>query len=563
MKNQKTERGLYKLTLWPSALIFHRVMLAANSDFFRGMFTLDMKESHQPCVKLPYLSETELELIIGSSYTGVLSLSWSCVFEITSTSLQLQYQPALTLCFTFLQQEMNPDSCLDVVSFAQAYQIPDLLEIADDFVLRQFQNVACTSKFKDLPARQLLRYLNSLSLCVPSELVVFEAVVTWILAQPRKRLRLAKELMKTVNFPLMTFKEFKEVRYQNLWSDHNLTELYEAIYEDFCSNNTPLQNQCRIYLPKESVVLIGGDHISPDMASRSISRQLWFGNSLRNHTGVKKAMEWRHLGEMPETARFGHEVAVLHGLLYVFGGKKYDPLQNVWQCIQEMLERRCSFSVVVLDEKLYAIGGHCELYHMDSVECYCPTTNTWSLSRPLDLPLSGHVARVCQDQIIVTGGRNSESLSLASTFLYHPQTGSSPLANLTQPRAHHCMELLGERLYVAGGISSHDSMTTTDLLTCEVYSPAADSWTAFCSLPVPHVGAGSAVLEGKFYVLGGYSQEDFSDTTIVHRYDPHTQRWENMGKMPGPNNDLRASVLCLPHLIPVWSWSNPSWVYFH
>lgn len=310
-------------------------MLAANSDYFRGMFTLDMKESRQPCVKLPYLLENELELIIGSSYTGVLSLSWSCVFEITSTSLQLQYQPALILCLTFLKQEICPDTCLDVVSFAQAYQITDLLEIAEDYVLRQFQRVACTSKFKDLPARQLLGYLNSLSLCVPSELVVFKAVVTWILAQPMKRLRLAKELMKTVQFPLMTFKEFKEVRYQNMWSDHNLTELYEAIFEDFCSNNTPVQNQCRIYLPKESVVLIGGDQISPDMASRSISSQLWFGNSLRNHTGVKKAMEWRHLGEMPETPRYGHEVAVLHGLLYIFGGKKYygtgDTLNSVYR----------------------------------------------------------------------------------------------------------------------------------------------------------------------------------------------------------------------------------------
>ncbi|RVE60289.1 hypothetical protein OJAV_G00179580 [Oryzias javanicus] len=149
------------------SLQVHRVMLAANSDYFRGMFTLDMKESRQPRVKLPYLLETELELIIGSSYTG----------------------------------ELCPETCLDVISFAQAYQITDLLEIADDYVLRQFQ-----------------------------KLVVFKAVVTWILAQPRKRLRLAKELMKTVHFPLMTFKEFKEVRYQNMWSDHNLTELYEAIF---------------------------------------------------------------------------------------------------------------------------------------------------------------------------------------------------------------------------------------------------------------------------------------------------------------------------------------------
>lgn len=130
--------------------------------------------------------------------------------------------------------------------------------------------------------------------------------------------------------------------------------------------------------------------------------------------------------------------------------------------------------------------------------------------------------------------------------VYHPQTGSTYLANMATPRAQHCMEVLGGRLYVAGGITKDESAATLDLLACEMYDPVADCWTEFPSLPVPHVGAGSAVLEGKFYVLGGYSQEDYSDTLMVHRYDPATQRWENTGRTAGPNNDIQACVLHLP-----------------
>lgn len=299
------------------------------------MFTLGMKESHQSCVRLPLLLASELEALISSSYSGALPLSWRCVFELTTTALQLQYQPALSLCLNFLQQEINAHSCLDVISFAEAYDLPELLEFGNDFVVRQFQKVACTSKFQDLPAKQLLKYLNSFSLCVPSELVVFKAVVAWIQAKPKIRLRLAKELMKTIHFSLMTFKEFKEVQAQNMWSDHSLAELYEAVFEDFCSNETAQQTQCRIYLPKESLILIGGDQISEDLGTRSISRELWFGNSLRNHIGKRRAMEWRKLGEMPEPGRFSHEVAVLRGQLYVFGGKKYygtaDTLNSVYR----------------------------------------------------------------------------------------------------------------------------------------------------------------------------------------------------------------------------------------
>ncbi|KAM4564945.1 kelch-like protein 26 [Fundulus diaphanus] len=224
------------------SVLVHRVILAATSDYFRGMFTLGMRESLQ---------------------------------------CYLQYQPALSLCFSFLHHELNAHTCLDVASFAEAYEIAHLLEAADDFVLRHFQEVACTSKFKDLPAKQLLKYLNSTSLCVPSELVVFKAVASWIQAKPSRRLKLAEELMKTVQFSLMTFKEFKEVQSQNIWCDHSLAELYNRVFEDFCCSEAPPQSQWRIYLPKESLVLIGGYQISEDLCSRHISRDIWFGNSMR------------------------------------------------------------------------------------------------------------------------------------------------------------------------------------------------------------------------------------------------------------------------------------------
>ncbi|KAL6118396.1 klhl33 [Pungitius sinensis] len=537
------------------SLHVHRVMLAVCSDYFRGMFTSGMKESRQPRVTLPFLLASELEALIDCSYSGVLSISWSRVFELTIVALQLQHQPALSLSLKFLHQEMNALSCLDVASFAEAYGMVQLLEVADAFAMRQFQKVASVSKFTDLPAKKLLKFLNSRLLCVSSELDVFKAVVAWILAKPGKRRQLARELMKTVHFPLMTFKEFKEVQSMDMWSVHSLSKLYNAVFKDFCSS----ESQCRIYLPKDSLVLVGGDHISEDLGTRSISRDLWFVNSLRNHVGIKKAMEWRKLGEMPEPERFYHEVAVLRGQLYVFGGKKYygirdtlsnvyrfDPLENTWERLADMQEKRCSFSVAVLEGNIYAIGGHRDSEYTESVERYCPTGNSWSFRWPLDLPLAGHVAKVLHGRIFVSGGLSMDNQCLSSMFIYHPDAGSTYLSNMAQPRARHCMETLGQRLYVAGGMTVDDSMCIADLLACEVYDPVADSWTAFTSLPVPHVGAGGAVLEGKFYVLGGYSQVDYRDTVMVHRYDPGSHRWENMGQMPGPNNDIRASVLCLP-----------------
>lgn len=120
-----------------------------------------------------------------------------------------------------------------------------------------------------------------------------------------------------------------------MWSDHGLEELYEAIFEEFCGSEAAPQSQYRTYLPKETLVVIGGDQTFEDLGSRRICRELWFANSIRHHTGIKKATEWRRLADMPDQGRFGHEVAVLKGELYVFGGKKYygtnDTLNSVYR----------------------------------------------------------------------------------------------------------------------------------------------------------------------------------------------------------------------------------------
>lgn len=313
----------------------HRVILAARSDYFRCMFTSGMKECRQPSVSLPSLSASELEALIQCSYGGDLPLSWGRVFETAGAALQLQHLPALRLCLDFMRREINPLSCLDVASFAEAYALAELLDASHDYVLRHFRMVASTSKFKDLPAEQLLRYLSSRSLCVPSELAVFEAVAAWIRRKPKKRRRLARELMKTIHFPLMTYKEFKEVQSAEMWSHPGLEELYKTILEDFCGSETAPQIQYRTYLPKESLVVIGGEQTFEDLGSRRICRELWFANSIRHHTGIRKATEWRRLAEMPDQGRFCHQVAVLEGQLYVFGGKKYygtnDTLDSVYR----------------------------------------------------------------------------------------------------------------------------------------------------------------------------------------------------------------------------------------
>ncbi|KAL0970096.1 hypothetical protein UPYG_G00237090 [Umbra pygmaea] len=538
----------------------HRVLLAASSDYFRGMFTSGMKESQQSTVILPFLKPSELEALIGCSYTGSIHLNWGRVFEITSTALQLQFHVSLSLCLDFLEQEMDEHSCLDVASFAEAYGMKELLEMTNDFVLRKFQNVAVTPKFQDLPAKKLRKYLKSSSLSASSELVLFKAIVDWIEACPSNRLKFTKELMKSVHFPLMTYNEFKEVKTSKLWTHFNTRCTYQSIMEDFHSYCAVPRTLCRVYMPKDSLVLVGGDQLSADFSRQNPSLELWFGNSLRNYIGVVKNVEWRLLTEMPKPPRLSHEVAVLAKKLYLIGGQcysgrlnvlksvyRYDLLLNSWERLADMQEKRCNFSIVVLKGMIYAIGGDTDPgTNLSSVEGYCPNKDSWSFAQPLDVTLSCHAATMLDGKLFISGGYHCRYQCLTSMLMYHPDREPTYLAGMSQPRAYHCMEALNGHLYVAGGVTIDENMTCIDQLTCEVYSIVSDSWSTFTTLHIPHVGAASVVLEEKLYVLGGYSKDNYREIRLVHRYDPTQQLWENMGMMPGPNTDIRACLLHLP-----------------
>jgi N-acetylneuraminic acid mutarotase len=55
----------------------------------------------------------------------------------------------------------------------------------------------------------------------------------------------------------------------------------------------------------------------------------------------------------------------------------------------------------------------------------------------------------------------------------------------------------------------------------EVYDPATDSWEKRADMPTPRARGGSALLDGRVYLIGGYPPGSDS-TPIVDVYDPAT-----------------------------------------
>uniref|UniRef100_A0A8C3XSG0 BACK domain-containing protein n=1 Tax=Chelydra serpentina TaxID=8475 RepID=A0A8C3XSG0_CHESE len=470
------------------------------------------------------MAPADLRLLLPFAYSGTVAGSWAELLGAAETALQYQASGLLALCLEALQRALSPARSLDLLAFARAYDLRPLGTAAQAYALANFHGVARCPGFPALPLAELLALLGSDQLYVASEVEAFEAALRWLDADRTRRLPHAEAVLARVRFHLMGTRELRRVRAAELLAPPG--RLYQLLVLAVAA-----EGPCRVRTPAGALVICGGDGLAPSLATRRPAQELWFAHRFRSGVGLVRQVEWRRLGQFPDGPRFRHAAAVLGNALYVLGGKhyyglrdtlatafRYDPAQDSWQRLADMPSARSSFPAVGVAGQIYALGGSSEdAYCTDEVQCYDPPTDAWRPCSPLPAPLCGHAACTLDGAIYVSGGNG-------------PAT------------SWRCW---GGRLYVAGGLCWRDG-GYTDQLACEVYSPGPDAWVRLSPLPQAHVGGASAVLQGELYVLGGYSQETFRDTHLVHAYQPGRGRWLTLGTLPQACADLRACVLLLP-----------------
>lgn len=80
----------------------HKALLATQSDYFRVMFTADMRERDQDKIHMKGLTAAGFGHILRFMYYGSLELSMPTVQEILQVTPQtLACPPAVLLCFTY------------------------------------------------------------------------------------------------------------------------------------------------------------------------------------------------------------------------------------------------------------------------------------------------------------------------------------------------------------------------------------------------------------------------------------------------------------------------------
>lgn len=144
--------------------------------------------------------------------------------------------------------------------------------------------------------------------------------------------------------------------------------------------------------------------------------------------------------------------------IYVIGGgplpiQRFHPSTGTWETRASLQTSRGHVNAVVLNGKIWILGGRSGNTAFRSVEIYDPATNTIAEGPPMDSARSGHAAEVVNGKIVVVGGELPNPARLART--------------------------------------------------AEVYDPATGEWSFLPAPPLPVHGVASASWNGRIYLLGG------------------------------------------------------------
>jgi N-acetylneuraminic acid mutarotase len=135
-------------------------------------------------------------------------------------------------------------------------------------------------------------------------------------------------------------------------------------------------------------------------------------------------------------------------------------------------------------------------------------------------------------------------LAMASSSADTPQKGSWITgAKMPNPRSEVGSAALNDKIYVVGGYGAKANIThqnVTDII--EVYDSGRDEWSTVASLPQPLDHPAVAAYDNKLYVIGGFTSDNkVSDKLYI--YDPILNKWQEGQPMPSPRGALTARFI--------------------
>ena len=255
---------------------------------------------------------------------------------------------------------------------------------------------------------------------------------------------------------------------------------------------------------------------------------------------------WSAMASLP-TPRSHTEPStfVRNGRIVVIGGRsrprgeetipdvtEYNPATNQWRALAPLPQGRLApIAAQVGDRVLVAAGGARDALPDNNVVWIGRFDSAWEPLGRMPVPLGEVAGGIIGDRLFLFGHDGHQTLALnLGTGQWDPVT-EHPVRIMRGH--HHAAEVVGNRLYVIGGLGGGDGEV-------QIFDPERDQWSFGPRMPFASGSAASAVIGGMIYVAGGIVGD--RTTRLAARLDPATGQWTAIAPMPRGRNHAASAT---------------------
>ena len=178
-----------------------------------------------------------------------------------------------------------------------------------------------------------------------------------------------------------------------------------------------------------------------------------------------------------------------------------------------------------------------------------PDRGTWRTVAPMPTKRTEVAAAALDGKIYVVGGFEKPNLGNVLNFtitrsveMYDPVTDRWTSKAPMPVGLHHVgIGVVDGRLYVIGGYSRSGLSVWNPVATVYTYDPATDSWTERAPMPTPRGALSVTEYDGKLYAIGGYDRK--INNAQVEVYDPARNVWTTAASLPTPRDHLATATV--------------------
>ena len=192
----------------------------------------------------------------------------------------------------------------------------------------------------------------------------------------------------------------------------------------------------------------------------------------------------------------------------------YDPATDTWTKKRDIPTLRHAFATTVIDGKIYLIGGSVHDQKLgrdvaiDLVEAYDPLTNRWEKRADMPTARGATDAVVVDGKIYVIGGYNWQWGPLVDKFVtsieeYNPKTDQwRELPDMPMRKFMFASVAIDNEIYTIGGAHTPGGNRLTRFADADVYNPTTNKWREVEPMTIPKATR-AVVVKGTIYTLGG------------------------------------------------------------